>query len=136
MGALRRMSLAAMAGIAAAGSMTCGDLKSFYADESQCCGNPSKVIKAPAGDCPYNFNKPACVDAEPQSPRDLTPNAPGDKVPKAATLNDAQGQALPLTNVHFHLGAEHKSINYANASETDAFDGRRLSGGAVRPGFM
>ena len=59
--------------------------------------------------CPYNFQKPACSMAGPQTPRDLTANAPGDKVPKAITLTDAQANSLPLVNVHFHLGAEHKS---------------------------
>ena len=29
--------------------------------------------------------------------------------PKAATLTDDQANFLPLVNVHFHLGAEHKT---------------------------
>ena len=59
--------------------------------------------------CPYSFAKPACSTAEPQTPRDLTAGAVGSMTPKAATLTDAQANFLPLVNVHFHLGAEHKT---------------------------
>lgn len=61
-------------------------------------------------------------------------------VPKAAVLTEAQANALPLVNVHFHLGAEHKSDAYSDSTDADAYDaaaagGRRL-GTNVRPGFM
>ena len=58
---------------------------------------------------PYSFAKPACSTAEPQTPRDLTAGAVGQMTPKAATLTDDQANFLPLVNVHFHLGAEHKT---------------------------
>jgi len=136
--------LAPLAGLAtpAAGTgMTCGELKTAYKTED-CCGAPEKVLSAVPGAaaCPYNFAKPACDDAEPQSPRDLTASATGQMTPKAATLNDAQAQFLPLVNVHFHLGAEHKAEAYRDSTAADAYDaahdGRRLGEGEVRPGFM
>jgi len=119
--------------------LTCTDLKNQYTDEA-CCGNPSKVLDTQPAACPYNFAKPACTVAEPQSPRDLTAGASGNKVPKAAVLTDAQVNFLPLTNVHFHLGAEHKSEAYSDGSDAAAYDAshaRRLAAGAeVRPGYM
>jgi len=119
--------------------VTCTDLKNQYNDEA-CCGNPSKVLDTQPAACPYNFAKPACTVAEPQSPRDLTAGASGNKVPKAAVLTDAQVNFLPLTNVHFHLGAEHKSEAYSDGSDAAAYDAshaRRLAAGAeVRPGYM
>lgn len=134
------MPLAAL--VPTAAGMTCGKLKEHYKTES-CCGNPSKVLSQTPGaaECPYNFAKPACTSAEPQSPRDLTANAPGQRTPKAATLTDAQANFLPLVNVHYHLGAEHKSEAYSNGTDAQAYDaahagGRRLASGAVRPGFM
>jgi len=97
--------------------------------------------------CGYNFNKPACKDAEPQAPRDLSTNAAeGQMMPKATVLNLAQAAELPLTNVHWHLGAEHKSDAYADGTDSVAYDashGRRLGdtrerrlAGDVRPGWM
>jgi len=92
--------------------------------------------------CPYNFNKPACADGEPQSPRDLTAGATGMLTPKAATLNDDQAEFLPLVNVHFHLGAEHKSEEYSDDADSVAYDaehsghGHRRLAESPRPGFM
>lgn len=105
--------------------------------------------------CPYNFAKPACADAEPQSPRDLSTNAhggvDGKKAPKMTVLTLDQAAELPLANVHFHLGAEHKSDSYNDDTDAKAYDAshdarrlmeepkywseRRLAGD-VRPGFM
>jgi len=125
--------------------MTCGDLKAHYKSE-QCCGAAEKVLsKTPgAAACPYNFAKPACDDAEPQAPRDLTANAAGSKIPKAVALNEAQAASLPLSNVHYHLGAEHKSEAYSDDTDSVAFDSRRLDDHSrslagdkpVRPGYM
>jgi len=120
--------------------MKCGDLRDHYKNEG-CCGKPTqKLSKSPAkAKCPYDFTKPACSVAEPQTPRDLSSNAAeGKKQPKAATLTDAQAEAMPLSNVHFHLGAEHKSDQYKDDTDAKAYDaksGRRLAEG-VRPGFM
>jgi len=128
----------------AAATTTCGDLREMYRTE-ECCGNPAKeVAMSTPAPCPYSFDKPACDQAEPQAPRDLSTGAMGDMTPKAATLNDAQAAFLPLVNVHFHLGAEHKSDDYADETDANAFDahkrrmakGRQLSDAAVRPGFM
>ena len=122
-------------------AVTCGELKDFYKSE-QCCGSPTTVLSNPVpgtATCPYNFNKPACSTAEPQTPRDLSTGATGSMVPKAATLTDAQANFLPLVNVHFHLGAEHKSDAYNNDTDAMAYDaassGRRLASNP-RPGFM
>ena len=92
-------------------AVTCGELKTFYKNE-QCCGQPTQEVSAPVpgtAACPYSFAKPACSTAEPQTPRDLTAGAVGSMTPKAATLTDDQANFLPLVNVHFHLGAEHKT---------------------------
>jgi hypothetical protein len=58
-------------------------------------------------------------------------------IPKAATLNREQVNMLPLTNVHFHLGAEHKSEAYFNGTMSEAYDqSPHHEGHSVRPGFM
>jgi len=129
-----------------ADSMTCQDIKTHYQEE-ECCGKPDKMLSTVpgAGSCPYNFNKPACANAEVQAPRDLSDGAVGDKTPKAATLNIEQTEFLPLSNVHFHYGAEHKSDHYSDGSLADTYDeahsserrlGARRLAGDVRPGFM
>jgi len=62
----------------------------------------------------------------------------GSLTPKQATLTDAQAEFLPLVNVHYHLGAEHKSDSYSDSTDTDAYEssnsGRRLADN-VRPGL-
>lgn len=139
--------LVPLAGLApaAAQTMTCGELKAFYKSE-ECCGSPDKVMSTTPGAaaCPYNFAKPACADAEPQAPRDLSSEATGEMVPKAATLTEAQAGMLPLVNVHYHLGAEHKSDAYSDGTDSEAYDNsvRRLGDSSrrladsVRPGWM
>jgi len=132
------LTLAASAASVAAQGVTCGALKEWYRKE-ECCGLPAKAVKTNPT-CPYDFTKPNCSVAEPQSPRDLTANAQGDMVPKAATLTKAQAAMLPLANVHFHLGAEHKSESYADDADANAYDAassnnRRLAD-KPRPGFM
>jgi len=98
---------------------TCGALKKFYKDSS-CCGSPTTAVKL--HDCPYNFNKPLCENAEVQAPRDLSTGAAGLRTPKQATLNKAQAAKLPLANVHYHLGAEHKSDAYKDDTDAKAYD--------------
>lgn len=138
---------------ATAEEKTCKTAKDAY-KAAECCGNAEKALPSSVADalcdaCPYNFDKPLCVNAEPQAPRDLTGGdgraSAGAKVPKAAVLNHAQADMLPLVNVHFHLGAEHKSDEYSDNTDSVAFDGsnsdrrlgtRRLAGGPVRPGYM
>merc|ERR1719373_569482 len=134
------MSLASLLIMPAASATTCGDVKSFY-KEQMCCGNAEKVLSVTPPGCPYNFQKPACDMAEPQAPRDLSDGAEGMMIPKAATLTDTQADFLPLVNVHFHLGAEHKSNDYNNGADSEAYDSahsgsRRLASGEVRPGWM
>jgi len=120
--------------------VSCGDLQAHISSEGCTTANGAQEVSLMAG-CPYNFNKPACNQAEPQAPRDLTDGAGGNMVPKAATLNEVQAEALPLANVHFHLGAEHKSEEYSDATDSVAYDAthnsqsRRLAANP-RPGYM
>jgi len=141
---------------AGGGGMTCKSAKDAY-KAAECCGMPDMALPSSvtealcpaAAACPYSFDKPLCVNAEPQAPRDLTGNdgksAGGQKIPKAAVLTPAQANMLPLVNVHYHLGAEHKSDEYSDGADSVAYDGsnparrlgeRRLSAGPVRPGWM
>lgn len=133
--ALTAAALCSLPGVAA---VTCGDLKTFY-KQQQCCGSATKELSATVPGCPYNFQPPACDNAEPQTPRDLSTGAEGDMTPKAATLTDEQANFLPLVNVHFHLGAEHKSDSYNDGTDSEAYDaqssGRRLAENP-RPGWM
>ncbi|CAJ1430903.1 unnamed protein product [Effrenium voratum] len=119
--------------------LTCGDVKDFY-KTNQCCGSATKELGTYPGapTCPYNFQKPACSMAGPQTPRDLTTGAMGDRTPKAITLTDTQANSLPLVNVHFHYGAEHKSDAYSDGTDSQTYDSsRRLATtGTVRPGWM
>jgi len=117
---------------------TCGDMKALFKSNA-CCGMDSKAV---TGICPYNFDKPACAVAGVQAPRDLSSTATaGTKTPKIPTLNKESTFFLPLTNVHFHLGAEHKSDNYVDDTASKAYDVAHASGGRrlsenPRPGFM
>jgi len=84
--------------------------------------------------CPFNFEPPLCSIAEPQAPRDLLDGAPGEKIPKAATLNAAQADFLPLTNIHFHLGAEHRAKEYQDGKYSEEYDADPNAPG-IRPGW-
>jgi len=127
-----------MVPVAVAVVSTCGQLKDLFRTNT-CCGNDAKAV---TGVCPYNFDKPLCAAAGVQAPRDLSTGATGTKVPKIPTLNEADTLTLPLANVHYHLGAEHKSDAYSDGAASAAYDaanhasgGRRLSE-APRPGWM
>jgi len=76
-----------------------------------------------------------CEDAEPQAPRDLSTGATGLREPKAHVMTMEQSNQLYVTNVHFHLGAEHKSDFYNIPNASDAYDQGR-SEDKIRPGFM
>lgn len=132
---------------AAAG--TCANLKTVYEDE-KCCGNPGKTIKFPfvnASSCPYSFATLLCTDAGPQSPKDLTSavlatSSHGTRNPQAPIFTHDQMNKMTITNVHFHLGAEHKSDNYASDAYTTDWAGS-MTGGPygyenhpVRPGWF
>jgi hypothetical protein len=131
--AISRVALTLLAASPRTAAITCGTVKEWYRDNS-CCGMPDKVVRpGPSG---YDFVKPACDDAEPQSPRDLTDGAEGELTPKAATLNAAQAEFLPLVNVHYHLGAEHRSEAFQDQTDSDAYDGGRRLATGVRPGYM
>lgn len=85
----------------------------------------------------------ACADAGPQAPRDLsTTNGalhPGAKIPTAAVLNEKQASSMYQTNVHFHLGAEHRSDQYNDGHASEEYDhahARHLLSESPRPGWM
>jgi hypothetical protein len=71
---------------------------------------------------PFPVSRPLCENAEVQAPRDLSTGAKGKKRAKQALLNDAQAHKLPQTNIHFHLGAEHKSDEYNIGMDSMMFD--------------
>ena len=51
---------------------------------------PRRYPKCPdCPSCPYNFTAPLCKNAEPQTPRNLSTWAEGEKVPKATVLDQA-----------------------------------------------
>jgi len=130
---MNRVALALLAAAPRTVAITCGTVKEWYKDNS-CCGMPDKVVSpGPSG---YDFVKPACDVAGPQSPRDLTDGAEGKLTPMQATLNAAQAEFMPLVNVHFHLGAEHKSEAFQDQTDSDAYDSARRLATGVRPGFM
>jgi hypothetical protein len=131
--ALSRVTFALLAAAPRSAAVTCGTVKEWYRDNS-CCGMPDKDVRAgPSG---YTFTKPLCTSAEPQAPRDLVDGAQGEMTPKQVTLDATQAEALPLVNVHFHLGAEHRAEAYQDQTDSDAYDGGRRLATAVRPGYM
>lgn len=71
---------------------------------------------------PFPVSRPLCKNAEVQAPRDLQTGATGKKKAKQALLNDAQAHKLPQTNIHFHLGAEHRSDEYNLGADSELFD--------------
>ena len=50
-----------------------------------------------------------CEDAEPQAPRDLTPTCLGELEARVRPLDGDATPRFIQANLHFHLGAEHKS---------------------------
>lgn len=109
-------------------------------------GHQEAAETGPTTECLYDFAKPKCMFAGPQAPRDLSTNAQGRLVPKAPPLNFLQVQALPQTNIHYHVGAEHRSDYYNDSTYSDAYDAemaaaahdshlRRKLSENPRPGF-
>ncbi|CAE7785217.1 unnamed protein product, partial [Symbiodinium necroappetens] len=72
-----------------------------------------------------------CEDAEPQSPRDLTPGFVGGLEPRIRPLDGDATPRFIQANLHFHLGAEHRS-NITNGYFQSAED-VGLSTPLVRP---
>merc|ERR1719318_704537 len=104
----------------------CKHLKDAY-KTSECCGISDKSQQlvdsgALAGLCAPQPQ--TCQDAEPQAPRDLSTTSDGgftsgSLTPKSPTLTLEQVKDLKLVNVHFHLGAEHKSDDYDQTYNRD-----------------
>ncbi len=95
---------------------------------------------APPEACPYNFTPPRCEEAEPQAPRDLTTGAQGERRARSPALAAAQAWELQMTNLHYHLGAEHKSDEYNDGTASEAYDHEHHEAADghedLRPGWM
>lgn len=126
------------------GHQSCGDLKSIYKSKG-CCGNPDKlidmqVVPRPEGKMlagtnicdgmKADFANIACVVANinEQAGADVTEGTVGtfetNAVPVMTSYMDA---GLCPVNVHWHLGAEHKSDGQYDASGSAPAAGRRLA---------
>jgi hypothetical protein len=64
-----------------------------------------------------------------------TISTPGYKPAKAAVLTNEQTDSLALANVHWHYGAEHKSNEFSDDTDSIAWDNDPDHEGP-RPGFM
>ena len=96
--------------------------------------DPAGTVDCPL--CPYDFEPPRCEESGPQAPRDLSSNAPQGQRPGYTPLVDSSdAMCMPLTNVHFHLGAEHKSDSYYLDEQSKAYDEAHEHGrcGTARP---
>jgi len=98
---------------------TCQDLKSAY-KTSMCCDKADKSLQPVDEGELKELCAPrpqTCEEAAPQAPRDLSKTGddwvePGKLTPKSPTLTVEQVEDLKLVNVHFHLGAEHKTDDF------------------------
>jgi len=107
---------------------------------SGCSSSTSTTAPTPAAAPPL-----PCSKAGVQAPRDVTTAAQahdwGGRSAMMATLTTSQKNSLALTNLHIHLGAEHKSDYYKDANDTAAWtasksSSHRRQGADTRPGFM
>jgi hypothetical protein len=146
------LAIALFAAADAAGTdhQTCGDLKSLYKSKA-CCGDPDKnigmqVVPRPygkglglSGDNPCHGTKPAspgaydnlaCIvdDINEQSGAEVTPGVQGQFESSTWPIMTSYMHAgLCPVNVHWHLGAEHKSVGqYDEAGTYPNHGGRRL----------
>lgn len=122
------------------GQLRCKPPKS----NGKCKGKYDKVYcSTPAPEPPAKVPL-TCAKAGPQAPRDLSTTSGdlhyGAKTPTAALLNAQQAMDMFQTNIHFHLGAEHKSDEYNDGHASEEYDhdhtGRRLLSESARPGWM
>lgn len=90
---------------------------------------------------------PDCEAALTQSPADVTEGSQGLRDPTGTLIHDYEEAGLCQVNVHWHLGAEHRSAGQydvdgdeflANTYVGKADNGqhRRMLGGKAVPGFM
>jgi len=133
-------------GAAAAGGsdhQTCGDLKDLYKSKA-CCGNPDKlldmqVVPRPSGKGLTGTNICAgtkadlpnvdCLtaDIDEQSGTDVSVGVQGGLDSDTWPIMTSYMQAgLCPVNVHWHLGAEHKSTGQYDETGTAPNHGRRL----------
>ena len=75
----------------------------------------------------------ACADAQPQSPRDVSPSYSSGTLKAKAAAYDGSVSALTHVNTHYHLGAEHKSSGQYDKLHTTT--GRKLLSGETEYGF-
>lgn len=130
--------VAAGASAASTETKTCQSLKDKYSAE-QCCGKqPSAATSEQwVGYCPYTFTAPDCTVAGPQSPKDLTTDriSDGNRFSAAPVMHRKQMNDMELVNVHFHLGAEHKSDAYNSNAVSDSGTTFTAGGHDVRAGW-
>jgi hypothetical protein len=60
-----------------------------------------------------------CEDAQPQSPKDVSDDFVGLKLARSSNLDVSPDHNLVLANVHYHLGAEHRSSGEYDYSKMD-----------------
>jgi hypothetical protein len=129
----------------AGGHQSCGDLKNIYKSKA-CCGNPDKlldlqVVPRPEGKMLAGTN--VCADKKvelaniactveaihEQAGAEVTAGVQGQYVTTAVPIMTSYREAgLCPVNVHWHLGAEHKSAGEYDESGTAPASGRRLAG--------
>lgn len=149
--AMRAFALLGVAEAASGGHQSCMDLKNLYKSKA-CCGNPDKLIdmqiaprpegKMLAGDniCAGKKVDLANVDClveniNEQAGADVTAGTQGqfdtDHSPIMSSYMDA---GLCPVNVHWHLGAEHRSENQFDENGQAPNSHRRLSS-EIRPSY-
>lgn len=142
--ALWSCTLLAVASAAGNNHQTCGDLKKIYKDKA-CCGNPDKeidlqVVPRPqgqmfAGDNICDGKKVALENIQclvdqinEQAGAEVTAGVNGQFETEAVPILSSYWDAgLCPVNVHWHLGAEHKSVGQYDEGGS-APGGRRLAG--------
>jgi len=115
--------------------MKCGDVKAHY-KESKCCGNTEGEAEhlMETSACPYSFDKPHCMDAGVQAPRNVSMNSPGGRPGRFEPLTLQQASKLMQTNIHFHLGAEHYSAGEYDHHPEDTH--KESDGHGPKPGYF
>ena len=86
----------------------------------------------PAAAAPAPAAKLKCADAQPQSPRDVSPTYTAGTGKAKSVAPHASVSTLKHVNTHYHLGAEHKSTGEYDKLHTTS---RKLLAGQTEYGF-
>ena len=79
--------------------------------------HPGECINPP--DAPV---KPDCEDALEQSPAEVTKGSVGLRDPTGTVITDYAKAGMCMVNIHWHLGAEHKSEGQYDIAGQDFLD--------------